>query len=185
MHLAGQLGAFHQNADFAVPQDRARVEIERADEDFFLIEHRRLAVQAGLRFAEKAVGRFLLRLPAQFEQADPELQHPLAVGRVAAMHRRNVGGFQRIGQDANDDAGTGPVGQVVDAAVGRYEIGGDQRQLLADRLHGGSQLGGQQQGGSRHALGQQFFRRVPHGFAGRPDQFLQPLLQLRTLLVLH
>ncbi len=44
---------------------------------------------------------------------------------------------------------------------------------------------GQQQRCRRYAFGKQFFRRVPHRPARCPDQFVQPLLQLRALLVLH
>lgn len=48
-HPPGELRVVHQYPDFGVPQYRARVEIERADEGFLSVENHRLAVQAGVR----------------------------------------------------------------------------------------------------------------------------------------
>src|SRR5882672_11009927 len=45
-HLGGELGALHQDADLGVLFERARIEVERADENGCAVEHERLAVQA-------------------------------------------------------------------------------------------------------------------------------------------
>ncbi|MNH31423.1 hypothetical protein D3C79_917840 [compost metagenome] len=68
-------------------------------------------------------------LAAQLVQLHAMLQQRPPIRRIAAMHRRHVGGFQRVGQQFHRNAGVGAAGQVQQARFTRHKVGRSQDQL--------------------------------------------------------
>ncbi|MNP35316.1 hypothetical protein D3C76_1286440 [compost metagenome] len=130
----GQFRAVHQHAYLGVPQHRPGVEVERADEGLAPVEDDCLAVQARVRTAVEAhaPGTGVTRLAAQLEQLHTMFQKRPAIGCIAAMHRRHIGGFQRVGQQLHRGACVGTARQVQQPGLTRHEVGRNQYQLAVN-----------------------------------------------------
>ena len=99
--LRDQRGTFHQHALLAVEPGRARIEVVAADEQGFLVDRQRLGVQAGAGRAEQARVRLLTRERLQLPELHAALEQLLAVARVAAVHRRDIVGGERVREDSD------------------------------------------------------------------------------------
>ncbi|MNZ49768.1 hypothetical protein D3C78_675440 [compost metagenome] len=112
------------------------------------------------------------------------LQQGHPVGGVAGVHGGYIDGLQRVGQQAHADPLAGALRQVVETAVGRHEIGGNQDQLAGDRLEQRHQLGSQLLLRLLVALVQHLQGRIPDRFGAGPGQRVQPVLQMRLVVLL-
>ncbi len=141
--LLGQQRTVDDDPDFGVPQDRARIEVERTDEYLAPVEDHRLAVQAGAARSVQAPGRAAQRLVgigAQLVELHAMFQQRHPIGCVAGMHGGHVGGFQGVGQQAHVDAAVGLAGEIVETVLGRNEIRRDQDQFLLHALEQARQV---------------------------------------------
>ncbi|MNH27105.1 hypothetical protein D3C79_872010 [compost metagenome] len=101
------------------------------------------------------------------------------------MHRRHVGGFQRVGQQFDRDTRVGAVGQVQQAGLAGYEIRRYQDQLVLHLAQVRGQLLGQQQLRVRFVIGQHLARRIPQRLGMGPDKLVAPHIQAWLRLVGH
>ncbi|MNP29241.1 hypothetical protein D3C76_1222560 [compost metagenome] len=113
------------------------------------------------------------------------LEQCLAIGGVAAVHRRYIGGFQRVGQQLHRYAFVGMAGQVEQAGLAGHEVGRDQDQFVLDIVQVGRQLLSHQQLRVGLIAGQDLARRVPERLVMGPDQLVAPHIQARPGLVGH
>lgn len=111
------------------------------------------------------------------------LQQRLAIGCVAAVHRRYISGFEGIGQQTHRHARVGAAGQVHQPRRARNEVRGNHDQLTADACQLRRQLRGEQQLRVRVGLGQYLARRIPQRLVPGPDQLATPDVHARLGLV--
>ena len=89
---------------------RSRIEVERADEDARAVDGEGLRVQAragAAAPARRCCPARIRRQPPQLEERDAGLEQRLAPLRVAGVHDGDVGGLERVGQDADLHAARG------------------------------------------------------------------------------
>ena len=133
----------------------------------------------------RAAAATVPRLAAQFVQFYAMLQQRLAIRRIPAMHRWDIRGLQRVGQQAYRNPGIGTPGQVHEPRLARYEIGRNHDQFFADPRKLWRQLRGQEQLRVWLAFGQHLARRIPQRLIPCPYQLFAPDVHARVGLERH
>ena len=123
--LSREHRAVDDDTDLRVLHDRARIEIQRPDEQPAPIDAHRLRVQARVRRTETPlrppVGVFRIRA-LELEQFDSGAQQRGTVLRIAHVHYRHVIRREGIGQHPNGDAAFFVRGKQPHAFTPRHEV---------------------------------------------------------------
>ena len=169
--LGRQTRALDEQAHFGIERSRARVKVQRTDKQPQAVNRKSLGMQtgAGAAFYLQAMffGRLALRgLLFEFIQGHASFKQVLAALGVAGMHRRHVGGLQRVGQYTNAHALLAQCHQRFHAIGRRHEIGRHQIHRLGGRLQHLLEPGQQQV--FLLCFGQHLGRVVAHQLRGRP-----------------
>ncbi|HOW46257.1 MAG TPA: hypothetical protein PLB26_01280, partial [Rubrivivax sp.] len=99
-HRARQRRAVDQQADLGIDRRRARIQVDRADEQPAAVDRRHLGMQRRVRRADAAAARHArTQLGADLVDAHPRLQHRQALLRTGRMGPRLVGGADRVGDE--------------------------------------------------------------------------------------